>query len=95
MTGATSRLTVDGAWLYSSGPSAGAAVLASGRATGVVRRATVFTGGSRSSAFGTTGGGGGGGKLNVSDSAAHTAGAGSACFFLVSAGQINADGVAC
>ena len=89
MSGASSRLFLDNAWLYSSGPGA-PGVLASGKATAFLQRIRAFSGGARSSIFA---GSEPGGALNVSYATARTTGVGSPCFWPV--GQINAEGVIC
>ncbi len=89
MSGTGSRLSLENAWLYSSGPAARAISLI-GHSIAALRHVNAYTGGARSSIFATDASGG---ALNITSATAHTAGIGSACF--LPASQINADSVAC
>jgi hypothetical protein len=83
------RLRLDNAWLYSSGPAAGA-VVAAGNGSVVATRVRAFTGGRGSAVFASHEPNG---ALNITSAVAKTVGAGSPCF--AGDGQIFADAVHC
>lgn len=85
--GTDTVVTVDHAWLYSSGPVSHG-IYASGNGTVYASHVQQYSGGKRSSSFS---GDSPAGYVHVSDSVAHAAGIGSATFYAL--GEIYADNV--